>query len=228
MKKNTNKIINTSLGVVMAVSGAVPSVAPVSVYAETVKTPEKGFAITDSKTGNPVALSEDAIIKVYTDSSRKEELEGAAKIEGNRIVFTPAGALDDTSEFYFSIKAAGYEEAFGGPFTFVTGDVDVTLKKITPENVTFTVADGTAITDSDIVFKKDGQAIQVPYANGAFDFSSYAAGDTIEYTVNKAGYITTDSSFVLENGDAAISVNTSKKPELDATAETITKTYGDD
>lgn len=228
MKKNTNKIINTSLGVVMAVSGAVPSVAPVSVYAETVKTPEKGFAITDSKTGNPVALSEDAIIKVYTDSSKKEELEGAAKIEGNRIVFTPAGALDDTSEFYFSIKAAGYEEAFGGPFTFVTGDVDVTLKKITPENVTFTVADGTAITDSDIVFKKDGQAIQVPYANGAFDFSSYAAGDTIEYTVNKAGYIATDSSFVLENGDAAISVNTSKKPELDATAETITKTYGDD
>lgn len=49
MKKNTNKIINTSLGVVMAVSGAVPSVAPVSVYAETVETPEKGFAITDSK-----------------------------------------------------------------------------------------------------------------------------------------------------------------------------------
>lgn len=228
MKKNTNKVINASLGMVMAVSGAVSSVAPVSVYAETVETPEKGFAITDSKTGNPVALSEDTIIKVYTDSSKKEELEGAAKIKGNRIVFTPAGALDDTSEFYFSIEAAGYEEVFGGPFTFVTGDVDVTIKKITPENVTFAIADGTAITDNDIIFKKDGQTIQVPYANGAFDFSSYAAGDTIEYTVNKTGYIAADSSFVLENGDAAISVNTSKKPELDVTADVITKTYGDD
>lgn len=228
MKKNTNKVVNASLGVVMAVSGAVPSVAPVSVYAETVKTPEKGFAITDSRTGSPVALGEDTIIRVYTDSSKSKELEGAAKIEGNRIVFTPAGALDDTTEFYFSIEAAGYEEAFGGPFTFATGDVDVTLKKITPENVTFTIADGTAITDSDIIFRKDGQTIQVPYADGAFDFSSYAAGDTIEYTVNKTGYITADSSFVLENGDATISVNTSKKPGLDVTAEAITKTYGDD
>ena len=227
MKKKTNKVINASLGVVMAVSGAASSVAPVSVYAETVETPEKGFAVTDSRTGSPVALGKDTVIKVYTDSSKKEELEGAAKIEGNRIVFTPAGALDDTSEFYFSIEVAGYEEAFGGPFTFVTGDVDVAIKKITPENVTFTIADGTAITDNDIVFKKDGQPIQVPYANGAFDFSSYAAGDTIEYTVNKTGYITADSSFVLENGDAAISVNTSKKTELDVTADTITKTYGD-
>ena len=228
MKKNTNKVVNASLGVVMAVSGAVPSVAPVSVYAETVKTPEKGFAITDSRTGSPVALGEDTIIKVYTDSSKSKELEGAAKIEGNRIVFTPVGALDDTTEFYFSIEAAGYEEAFGGPFTFATGDVDVTLKKITPENVTFTIADGTAITDSGIIFRKDGQTIQVPYADGAFDFSSYAAGDTIEYTVNKTGYITADSGFVLKNGDATISVNTSKKPELDVTAEAITKTYGDD
>ena len=228
MKKNTNKVVNASLGVVMAVSGAVPSVAPVSVYAETVKTPEKGFAITDSRTGSPVALGEDTIIKVYTDSSKSKELEGAAKIEGNRIVFTPVGALDDTTEFYFSIEAAGYEEAFGGPFTFVTGDVDVTLKKITPENVAFTIADGTAITDSDIIFKKDGQTIQVPYADGVFDFSSYVAGDTIEYTVNKTGYITADSSFVLKNGDATISVNTSKKPELDVTSEAITKTYGDD
>lgn len=227
MKNKTNKVVTTSLGVVMAVSGAVPSVAPVSVYAETVKTPEKGFAVTDSKTGSPVALGEDTVIKVYTDSSKKEELDGAAKIEGNRIVFTPAGALDDTSEFYFSIEASGYEEAFGGPFTFVTGDVDVAIKKITPENITFTIADGTAITDNDIVFKKDGQIIQVPYVNGAFDFSSYAAGDTIEYTVNKTGYITADSSFVLKNGDATISVNTSKKPELDVTADAITKTYGD-
>lgn len=227
MKKNTNKVINASLGVVMAVSGAASSVAPVSVYAETVETPEKGFAITDSKTGSPVALGEDTVIKVYADSSKNKELDGAAKIEGNRIVFTPAGALDDTSEFYFSIEVPGYEEAFGGPFTFATGDVDVAIKKITPENITFTIADGTAITDNDIVFKKDGQTIQVPYTNGAFDFSSYAAGDTIEYTVNKTGYITTDSSFVLENGDAAISVNTSKKPELDVTADAITKTYGD-
>lgn len=227
MKKNTNKVINASLGVVMAVSGAASSVAPVSVYAETVETPEKGFAITDSKTGSPVALGEDTVIKVYADSSKNKELDGAAKIEGNRIVFTPAGALDDTSEFYFSIEVPGYEEAFGGPFTFATGDVDVAIKKITPENITFTIADGTAITDNDIVFKKDGQTIQVPYTNGAFDFSSYAAGDTIEYTVNKTGYITADSSFVLENGDAAISVNTSKKPELDVTADAITKTYGD-
>lgn len=227
MKKNTNKVINASLGVVMAVSGAASSVAPVSVYAETVETPEKGFAITDSKTGSPVALGEDTVIKVYADSSKNKELNGAAKIEGNRIVFTPAGALDDTSEFYFSIEVPGYEEAFGGPFTFATGDVDVAIKKITPENITFTIADGTAITDNDIVFKKDGQTIQVPYTNGAFDFSSYAAGDTIEYTVNKTGYITADSSFVLENGDAAISVNTSKKPELDVTADAITKTYGD-
>ena len=227
MKKNTNKVINASLGVVMAVSGAASSVAPVSVYAETVETPEKGFAITDSKTGSPVALGEDTVIKVYADSSKNKELDGAAKIEGNRIVFTPAGALDGTSEFYFSIEVPGYEEAFGGPFTFATGDVDVAIKKITPENITFTIADGTAITDNDIVFKKDGQTIQVPYTNGAFDFSSYAAGDTIEYTVNKTGYITADSSFVLENGDAAISVNTSKKPELDVTADAITKTYGD-
>lgn len=227
MKKNTNKVINASLGVVMAVSGAASSVAPVSVYAETVETPEKGFAITDSKTGSPVALGEDTVIKVYADSSKNKELDGAAKIEGNRIVFTPAGALDDTSEFYFSIEVPGYEEAFGGPFTFATGDVDVAIKKITPENITFTIADGTAITDNDIVFKKDGQTIHVPYTNGAFDFSSYAAGDTIEYTVNKTGYITADSSFVLENGDAAISVNTSKKPELDVTADAITKTYGD-
>lgn len=227
MKKNTNKVINASLGVVMAVSGAASSVAPVSVYAETVETPEKGFAITDSKTGSPVALGEDTVIKVYADSSKNKELDGAAKIEGNRIVFTPAGALDDTSEFYFSIEVPGYEEAFGGPFTFATGDVDVAIKKITPENITFTIADGTAITDNDIVFKKDGQTIQVPYTNGAFDFSSYAAGDTIEYTVNKTGYITADSSFVLKNGDAAISVNTSKKPELDVTADAITKTYGD-
>lgn len=227
MKKNTNKVINASLGVVMAVSGAASSVAPVSVYAETVETPEKGFAITDSKTGSPVALGEDTVIKVYADSSKNKKLDGAAKIEGNRIVFTPAGALDDTSEFYFSIEVPGYEEAFGGPFTFATGDVDVAIKKITPENITFTIADGTAITDNDIVFKKDGQTIQVPYTNGAFDFSSYAAGDTIEYTVNKTGYITADSSFVLENGDAAISVNTSKKPELDVTADAITKTYGD-
>ena len=227
MKKNTNKVINASLGVVMAVSGAASSVAPVSVYAETVETPEKGFAITDSKTGSPVALGEDTVIKVYADSSKNKELDGAAKIEGNRIVFTPAGALDDTSEFYFSIEVPGYEEAFGGPFTFATGDVDVAIKKITPENITFTIADGTAITDNDIVFKKDGQTIQVPYTNGAFDFSSYAAGDTIEYTVNKTGYITADSSFILENGDAAISVNTSKKPELDVTADAITKTYGD-
>ena len=227
MKKNTNKVINASLGVVMAVSGAASSVAPVSVYAETVETPEKGFAITDSKTGSPVALGEDTVIKVYADSSKNKEFDGAAKIEGNRIVFTPAGALDDTSEFYFSIEVPGYEEAFGGPFTFATGDVDVAIKKITPENITFTIADGTAITDNDIVFKKDGQTIQVPYTNGAFDFSSYAAGDTIEYTVNKTGYITADSSFVLENGDAAISVNTSKKPELDVTADAITKTYGD-
>ena len=227
MKKNTNKVINASLGVVMAVSGAASSVAPVSVYAETVETPEKGFAITDSKTGSPVALGEDTVIKVYADSSKNKELDGAAKIEGNRIVFTPAGALDDTSEFYFSIEVPGYEEAFGGPFTFATGDVDVAIKKITPENITFTIADGAAITDNDIVFKKDGQTIQVPYTNGAFDFSSYAAGDTIEYTVNKTGYITADSSFVLENGDAAISVNTSKKPELDVTADAITKTYGD-
>lgn len=227
MKKNTNKVINASLGVVMAVSGAASSVAPVSVYAETVETPEKGFAITDSKTGSPVALGKDTVIKVYADSSKNKELDGAAKIEGNRIVFTPAGALDDTSEFYFSIEVPGYEEAFGGPFTFATGDVDVAIKKITPENITFTIADGTAITDNDIVFKKDGQTIQVPYTNGAFDFSSYAAGDTIEYTVNKTGYITADSSFVLENGDAAISVNTSKKPELDVTADAITKTYGD-
>ena len=227
MKKNTNKVINASLGVVMAVSGAASSVAPVSVYAETVETPEKGFAITDSKTGSPVALGEDTVIKVYADSSKNKELDGAAKIEGNRIVFPPAGALDDTSEFYFSIEVPGYEEAFGGPFTFATGDVDVAIKKITPENITFTIADGTAITDNDIVFKKDGQTIQVPYTNGAFDFSSYAAGDTIEYTVNKTGYITADSSFVLENGDAAISVNTSKKPELDVTADAITKTYGD-
>lgn len=227
MKKNTNKVINASLGVVMAVSGAASSVAPVSVYAETVETPEKGFAITDSKTGSPVALGEDTVIKVYADSSKNKELDGAAKIEGNRIVFTPAGALDNTSEFYFSIEVPGYEEAFGGPFTFATGDVDVTIKKITPENITFTIADGTAITDNDIVFKKDGQTIQVPYTNGAFDFSSYAAGDTIEYTVNKTGYITADSSFVLENGDAAISVNTSKKPKLDITADAITKTYGD-
>ena len=227
MKKNTNKVINASLGVVIAVSGAASSVAPVSVYAETVETPEKGFAITDSKTGSPVALGEDTVIKVYADSSKNKELDGAAKIEGNRIVFTPAGALDDTSEFYFSIEVPGYEEAFGGPFTFATGDVDVAIKKITPENITFTIADGTAITDNDIVFKKDGQTIQVPYTNGAFDFSSYAAGDTIEYTVNKTGYITADSSFVLENGDAAISVNTSKKPELDVTADAITKTYGD-
>lgn len=227
MKKNTNKVINASLGVVMAVSGAASSVAPVSVYAETVETPEKGFAITDSKTGSPVALGEDTVIKVYADSSKNKELDGAAKIEGNRIVFTPAGALDDTSEFYFSIEVPGYEEAFGGPFTFATGDVDVAIKKITPENITFTIADGTAITDNDIVFKKDGQTIQVPYTNGAFDFSSYDAGDTIEYTVNKTGYITADSSFVLENGDAAISVNTSKKPELDVTADAITKTYGD-
>lgn len=227
MKKNTNKVINASLGMVMAVSGAASSVAPVSVYAETVETPEKGFAITDSKTGSPVALGEDTVIKVYADSSKNKELDGAAKIEGNRIVFTPAGALDGTSEFYFSIEVPGYEEAFGGPFTFATGDVDVAIKKITPENITFTIADGTAITDNDIVFKKDGQTIQVPYTNGAFDFSSYAAGDTIEYTVNKTGYITADSSFVLENGDAAISVNTSKKPELDVTADAITKTYGD-
>ena len=227
MKKNTNKVINASLGVVMAVSGAASSVAPVSVYAETVETPEKGFAITDSKTGSPVALGEDTVIKVYADSSKNKELDGAAKIEGNRIVFTPTGALDGTSEFYFSIEVPGYEEAFGGPFTFATGDVDVAIKKITPENITFTIADGTAITDNDIVFKKDGQTIQVPYTNGAFDFSSYAAGDTIEYTVNKTGYITADSSFVLENGDAAISVNTSKKPELDVTADAITKTYGD-
>lgn len=227
MKKNTNKVINASLGVVMAVSGAASSVAPVSVYAETVETPEKGFAITDSKTGSPVALGEDTVIKVYADSSKNKELDGAAKIEGNRIVFTPAGALDDTSEFYFSIEVPGYKEVFGGPFTFATGDVDVAIKKITPENITFTIADGTAITDNDIVFKKDGQTIQVPYTNGAFDFSSYAAGDTIEYTVNKTGYITADSSFVLENGDAAISVNTSKKPELDVTADAITKTYGD-
>ena len=227
MKKNTNKVINASLGMVMAVSGAASSVAPVSVYAETVETPEKGFAITDSKTGSPVALGEDTVIKVYADSSKNKELDGAAKIEGNRIVFTPAGALDGTSEFYFSIEASGYEEAFGGPFTFVTGDVDVAIKKITPENITFTIADGTAITDNDIVFKKDGQIIQVPYVNGAFDFSSYAAGDTIEYTVNKTGYITADSSFVLKNGDATISVNTSKKPELDVTADAITKTYGD-
>ena len=227
MKKNTNKVINASLGVVMAVSGAASSVAPVSVYAETVETPEKGFAITDSKTGSPVALGEDTVIKVYADSSKNKELDGAAKIEGNRIVFTPAGALDGTSEFYFSIEVPGYEEAFGGPFTFATGDVDVAIKKITPENITFTIADGTAITDNDIVFKKDGQTIQVPYTNGAFDFSSYAAGDTIEYTVNKTGYITADSSFVLENGDATISVNTSKKPELDVTADAITKTYGD-
>lgn len=227
MKKNTNKVINASLGVVMAVSGAASSVAPVSVYAETVETPEKGFAITDSKTGSPVALGEDTVIKVYADSSKNKELDGAAKIEGNRIVFTPAGALDGTSEFYFSIEVPGYEEAFGGPFTFATGDVDVAIKKITPENITFTIADGTAITDNDIVFKKDGQTIQVPYTNGAFDFSSYAAGDTIEYTVNKTGYITAESSFVLENGDAAISVNTSKKPELDVTADAITKTYGD-
>lgn len=227
MKKNTNKVINASLGVVMAVSGAASSVAPVSVYAETVETPEKGFAITDSKTGSPVALGEDTVIKVYADSSKNKELDGAAKIEGNRIVFTPAGALDDTSEFYFSIEVPGYKEAFGGPFTFATGDVDVAIKKITPENITFTIADGTAITDNDIVFKKDGQTIHVPYTNGAFDFSSYAAGDTIEYTVNKTGYITADSSFVLENGDAAISVNTSKKPELDVTADAITKTYGD-
>ena len=159
MKKNTNKVINASLGMVMAVSGAASSVAPVSVYAETVKTPEKGFAITDSKTGSPVALGEDTVIKVYTDSSKNKELDGAAKIEGNRIVFTPAGALDDTSEFYFSIEVLGYEEAFGGPFTFVTGDVDVAIKKITPENITFTIADGTAITDNDIVFKKDGQKL---------------------------------------------------------------------
>ena len=227
MKKNTNKVINASLGVVMAVSGAASSVAPVSVYAETVETPEKGFAITDSKTGSPVALGEDTVIKVYADSSKNKELDGAAKIEGNRIVFTPAGALDGTSEFYFSIEVPGYEEAFGGPFTFATGDVDVAIKKITPENITFTIADGTAITDNDIVFKKDGKTIQVPYTNGAFDFSSYAAGDTIEYTVNKTGYITADSSFILENGDAAISVNTSKKPELDVTADAITKTYGD-
>lgn len=227
MKKNTNKVINASLGVVMAVSGAASSVAPVSIYAETVETPEKGFAITDSKTGSPVALGEDTVIKVYADSSKNKELDGAAKIEGNRIVFTPAGALDGTSEFYFSIEVPGYEEAFGGPFTFATGDVDVAIKKITPENITFTIADGTAITDNDIVFKKNGQTIQVPYTNGAFDFSSYAAGDTIEYTVNKTGYITADSSFVLENGDAAISVNTSKKPELDVTADAITKTYGD-
>ena len=63
MKKNTNKVINASLGVVIAVSGAASSVAPVSVYAETVETPEKGFAITDSKTGSPVALGEDTVIK---------------------------------------------------------------------------------------------------------------------------------------------------------------------
>ena len=228
MNKTTNKVIITSLGVMMAVSGTMPPVTSLPVYAEIVDAPEKGFSVTDLKTGSPIALNEsNTTIKVYTDNSKTTEIEGVASVEGNRIVFASNQALDNGSEFYFSIKVEGYKEVFEGPFYFVNEDVNVKIQKITPEYVTFKNTDDTVIAENEITFEKDGTAIQVPFTNGAFDFSDYAAGDVINYSINKTGYITTNGSITLENGNSTISVSLEEKSNLDISISSIEKTYGD-
>lgn len=230
MRGKLKRLTAVFLSILMAFTGVLPSAGgPPVVYAETMERPSRTFYLYDDKTLEAVNPGSDCEVKIYTGSSYTNSISGSLSFREDAVKFTADEAVDSEKKYYYGIKVAGYDWCYGGPFTFGEADFYVLLHKTAPGTVRMILDNnGKDFLPEEVFFTVDGTSVQIPFNGTGYDFSSYKAGDVIEYTVKKDGYADGSGSFALENGDQKIRVALTRKPDLGFDLAAVTKTYGDE